>query len=228
MKRIFIIGLSIAILGCYKKEERHNYYPVGIGDKWQYEFIFSTQFKIGLLDSVIVDSADGYVEIVRTDKLTSGEEVYVDSMVLKPKNPNSTFISETTFVSYIKVTEDTIFTYSKKSDTKPSGIEPRSLDIGVSWKSGLPSWLAPESHNLSEDTTATAEVISKEDIKVTVDSFSDCLLVKYTTNTGKVIREWRADNVGIVKMETSFDIPYPPLLIPLSIKGELVSYEIKE
>jgi len=225
MKKMLIIGLSIAVLGCHKKEERHNYYPVEIGNRWEYEFIFSAQFKIGPLDSVIVDSADGYVEIVRMDRLTSGEEVYVDSMVLKPRNPNSTFISETTFVSYIRVTEDTIFTYSKKSDTKPSGVEPKELDVGVSWKSGLPGWLAPEAHNLSEDTTATAEVISKEG----VDSFPDCLHIKYTTNTGKIINEWRADNIGIVKMETSFDIPYPPLVnIPLTIRGKLVSYEIKD
>lgn len=226
MKKILIIGLGIAILGCPKKEEKHNYYPVEVGNKWHYEFVFSTSFA----DSILADTADGYVEIVGTDKLGSGEEAYIDSMVMKPKSPNPIFISqETTFVSYIRVTEDTIFTYSRKGDAKPANIEPRDLEIGAEWDSGLPGWLAPEAHHLSNDTTATAEIVNRENVKVKANSFLDCLVVKYTTNTGKVISEWRADGVGIVKMETTFDIPlYPPLSVPLTIKGELVSYEIKE
>jgi len=190
---ILVIGL--ALTGCPGGVA--DYHPLAVGYKWETQIISTVTTTIYQPSestwTVGPDTINAVLEVIGTDKLTSGEDVFV------VKSTTSDTIVDTSFV---RKGADSVYSYMTKDDTVASYVEPLELAVGTTWMQ-KPDTLVTITYRVDADTAA---------ITVPAASYSNCLVISITitpTTYPTTQFQYRAKDVGVVKstMHTEVDTP---------------------
>lgn len=162
-----------------------EYYPIAIGNSWNYEVI---ELKISDLDTTrsIIDSLK--VDVVDTAKLVTGEQAWrVES---EGKNPFERYTGSN--FAYLYKTPDYLTAYENLSGGEWVLLALFPLEEGRKWV----YWA-------DEDDTVWAEVQAQEDVEVKDETFSDCFRIEYLPSWSKYWKHiiWMAPGIGPVKYE---------------------------
>lgn len=194
---ILVIGL--ALTGCPPKGPA-DYYPLAVGYKWEMDVVTTiTTTMYQPTESTMVqgpDTVKTVSEVIGTDKLTSGEDVFV------VKSTTSDTIVDTT---YIRKGTDSLYVYNTKGDTVASYVEPLELKVGTKW-----------TQTIDTVTTFTYDVIADTAaITVPAGTYTNCLVIKITTTPALPATtqfEYRAKDVGMVKRTFHSEMEKPNVI----------------
>jgi hypothetical protein len=191
---ILVIGLLLT--GCPGGGPA-DYHPLKVGDKAEMDIITTSVTTVFVPDTTVTtkgpDTISTVSEVIGTDKLTSGEDVFV------VKSTTADTIIDT---SFMRKDSDSLYVYDAKTDSVASYVEPLELKVGTKWTQ-------------KPDTTITITYEVKADtakITVPAGTYSNCLVISITTtpSTFPVTQyQYRAKDVGAVKstMHSEFETP---------------------
>lgn len=217
-----ILSLIFIFLACKKEEPvTAKFWPLAEGNKWTTSESYSYNVE-GLY--VGSDSSTTSNEVGASQEREDGKLVWpVTSMVQTD--------SLLTSVSYYHVTEDSIYVYSLKDDEEPQAVEPNNLAVGVEWDGNLAlPFKIPELSGFPTEFPAHFKVVGTATDTVPAGIFN-CLVIKISLpdyNVDSAATQWRAEGIGMVKMNTDFTTTYslPPFTFDVDIEGtsEMTSY----
>ncbi len=168
-----------------------EYYPLSVGNVWMYDrsgSIASGGVQVGTVSGEIK------LEITGTATHSEGFDVYVQEYSISDTTVinSQTFISDSTYTEYMRITDDGMYGYSNLTDTDSSFTVPFPLQAGATW-------------TFSEEPPTTGEILSMS-VAVTVmaGSFDNCMEMRTVwTDSGMVLTNTAdfAKNVGNVRNE---------------------------
>jgi hypothetical protein len=202
MKRLLLLIPVIVIIGCglFGGED---FFPLKVGNIWNYDGTVKE-------DTTTVGTVTMKTELTGTDQI-SGKDVFVSvmNMTMIVINPADTFNFIDT--SYVKETNDTILSYSSKTDSTPEIAALLPFENDKTWT------------QIIGDDTVKYTVLPQEDVTVPAKTYKNCWKVKSVENSGTPAYSWYADGTGLIKQsfeEISGSTTYKYLL-------ELTSATIK-
>jgi len=166
-----------------------EFYPLSVGNQWIYSrsgSIAAGGVQVGTISGV------AEIEITGTATHSEGFEVYVqensitDTTILY----SQTYITDSTFTEYLRVTENGFFGYPHLGDTDSSFTVPFPLQDGATWV-------------FTDDPLTTGEILSlTESVTVPAGNFSECMEVRLIwSDSGSTVTNTAdfARNVGDVR-----------------------------
>jgi hypothetical protein len=177
MKKLaLLIPIIALIIGCGGEEE--NYFPLTVGNTWDYEMTTTTIIVIDTVTSdTTVDTGAMDLDINEETTLDNGTDVFE---MITTVTFDDTLIPSFADTSYIDETEDYLLEYSTKADTVPSDtMLALPLEAGKTW--------------------ADYEAIGQENVTVPAGTFNDCWKVRGIDNSDTMYM-YLAPDVGMVKM----------------------------
>ena len=188
------------------------YYPLSVGNQWVYD-------KDGTISisGVTAGTISGSEVTDITDKVphSGGFDVFVQEMCLSDtlEMGGQTFITDTTYTTYMNVTDEGLHIYTNLTDPDSVSIVPFPLEVGLTWQ-------------FSENPPMTAEILSlTETVNVPAGTFENCMELKLTWmeqgNTVENITDY-APNVG--KVKNVFTQSSPPEEV--TVTSVLMSYSV--
>jgi hypothetical protein len=182
VKRAFVFATTaaLALLGAGCPSPSGSLYPTTEGSGWH----MSNYVLTGTPDSLdtLSSGTATYTAMGRTT-LANGREVTQFQNEVTTRYPaNDTTIAETSF-SYVGEVGDTIFTYSRQSDTIGQRTMRSTPAVGQSW---------------AVDSSRTATVVSQEDVTVAAGTYRNAWKVKVTTLIGDFYK-WYEPGTGLVR-----------------------------
>lgn len=220
-----ILSLVFIFLACKKEEPvTAKFWPFAEGNKWttSEDFTYNVQgFPPGSGISTTTNEVDSL------DEMDDGKLVWPVTSITVPEGQDSILT-----INYYHVTEDSVYTYSLKTDTEPLAVEPNDLALGVKWEGTLtiPLTLPIE---FPTELPASFEVVGSETVTVEAGTFN-CVVIEIDLpdyNVDSAATQWRAEGIGMVKMTTNFTTTYslPPLTFDVDIEGtsEMTSYDFQ-
>ncbi|MCK5786498.1 MAG: hypothetical protein KAH54_08055 [Candidatus Sabulitectum sp.] len=199
MKKIILIGTVIILglaSGCGDKTPSGPssgsdaaYYPLSVGNQWVYDKA-GTMSVSGIVTGTITGSEVTDI----TDKVShaSGFDVFVQAVSVSDtlEMAGQIFITDTTYTTYMNITDEGLHVYTNLTGTDSTSIVPFPLEVGLTWQ-------------FSEDPPMTGEILSlTETVNVPAGTFENCLEMKLIWieqgNTVETVTDF-APNVGKVK-----------------------------
>lgn len=177
MKKIFafILFFSIAIFvtNCGGEEEIDSYFPLSVGNVWEYMVGMSVQVP-GSTYIFIGNSQD---RIVGTTQLVSGASVFefATSLTLDGYSTRDTF--------YIHETDTAIYLYESLEDTTPDKYLELPIEAGNTW---------------TVNSYETAVVLGTSDVSVPAADYQDCWEIAFVNGSDTTF-VYLALDVGEVK-----------------------------
>jgi hypothetical protein len=115
--------------------------------------------------------------------------------------------------TYYYVTEDSVYLYSDTLDKPPKAVEPNNLAVGMTWDGNLALPIQiPDLVGFSTTFPAHFEIVSDTSIAVLNGTFNALVIkIDLQTSSGTIdsaATQWRAKDIGIVKMSTDFTTKY--------------------
>ncbi|TKJ39000.1 hypothetical protein CEE36_10505 [candidate division TA06 bacterium B3_TA06] len=223
MKKQLLLAAGFAVImlfSCKKEEEppTAKFWPLAEGNQWTTTESYS--WDVTLLGS---DSSSSQTTntVKASEEREDGKMVWpVETSTDTSQDGSSTIISR----NYYYVTEDSIYIYSMdKNAEEPTAVEPNNLEVGTEWDGNLA--LPIEIPNISTDFPAHFKVIDQGQAKVPAGTF-DCLIIQIDLKDAGVdsaATQWRAENVGIVKLTTDFQTQYAGFTVKIYGTSELES-----
>jgi hypothetical protein len=166
-----------------------EYYPLAIGNQWIYSrsgSIAAAGLQVGTVSGV------AEIEITGTATHSEGFEVYVqensitDTTVLY----SQTYITDSTFTEYLRVTDSGLFGYPHLTDTDSSYTVPFPIQQGATWV-------------FSDAPLTTGEILSlTESVTVPAGNFNDCMEMRLIwSDSGSTVTNTAdfARNVGDIR-----------------------------
>ena len=142
-----------------------EFYPMTVGNQWIYGRT-GTIMDGGALTCTITGSCA--LEITGTETHSEGFDVFVqenevtDTLIIG----SQVMIIDTTFTSYLRITDDGIFGYPHLTDTDSSYTIPFPIVSGTVW-------------NFSEEPPMTGTILSTSvDVTVSAGTFEDCIEIQ--------------------------------------------------
>ncbi|MDH4211786.1 MAG: hypothetical protein OEV79_10120 [candidate division WOR-3 bacterium] len=171
---IFILLTSIAIflINCGGEEEE-NYYPLSIGNEWNYEVTMT----VDIPDTSYTFTGDSQDRIVGTTQLAGGMSVFefATAITLNGYSGNDTF--------YIRGTDTAVYLYETLDDTLPDTYLEFPIENGRTW---------------IVNSAETAVVLGSIDISVPAGTYNDCWEIAYIGEDDTIF-VYLANGIGEVK-----------------------------
>jgi hypothetical protein len=206
---------AIMLFSCKKEEEppTARFWPLAEGNQWTTAEDYSWDVGGGTYTGSSQSTTNYKVE----DTIRRKDDVLLWPVIV---DTSGTIISRT----YYQVTEDSVYLYeSKEVDAETTAIEPNNLAVGDEWDGNVA--LPIEIPNISTDFPAHFKVIDQGQAKVPAGTF-DCLIIQIDLKDAGVdsaATQWRAENVGIVKLTTDFQTQYSGFTVKIYGTSELES-----
>lgn len=186
MKKLFVLIPLIVIVAiittCGGEEEVENYYPLSVGNIWNYGITMTVEVP-GTTYTYTGDLQD---EITNETQHTNGANVFewVGALTLDGFSSTDTF--------YLQETDTAVFMYTSLVDTDPDNHLELPIEEGNTW---------------IVNSTMTAVVLGRADISVPAGNYEDCWEIAYIY-LGDTMYVYLADGVGEVRgyiIETEAD-----------------------
>jgi hypothetical protein len=172
-KLLLLIPLVVLIVGCGGEEEEANYFPLTVGNEWNFDM---TMTETTPSDTFVVTATQN-LEITTETTLDNGTEVFEMIMTM---TFDDTLVPDFADTVYFDETEDYIMVYDAKADTVPSDtMLALPLETGKTW--------------------ADHEVMGQDDVTVPAGTFNDCWEIREVDDEDTTYMYWASD-VGMVKM----------------------------
>lgn len=225
MKRISFAAISISILflGCGDNEPLpSHFWPLAEGNQWVTSESYSWQIVGGTSGS-------------STSKTTYTVEPFVKSTkgkllwpVAVSTDTSGSGTGLTLSRTYYYTTEDSVYLYADTLESEPKAVEPNDLAVGMEWDGNLALPIQiPSIPSFSTTFPAHFEVVDDTDITVPAGTFNSLVIRIDLDNSGTIIdsaaTQWRARDVGIVKMTTDFTTTYVIVQVKINGSSELES-----
>lgn len=170
-KLLLLIPIIVLIIGC-GGDDGTNYFPLTVGDEWNYDMTRTTIIVIDTLTSdTTVTTGTVDMDITAETTLDNGTEVFEMTMTM----------TDTTITFYVEETEDYLLQYSNKAATVPSDtMLALPLELGKTW--------------------ADYEVTAQANITVPAGTFNDCWEIRGLYGEEDSTCMYVAPDVGMVKM----------------------------
>lgn len=179
-KLLLLIPLVILIVGCGEDEEGTVFFPLSVGNEWNFDM---TMTETTPSDTTVVTGTQSQ-EITAETTLDDGTAVFEQTMIMTMEIDTLTTIVDTS-IEYIEETEDFLLAYDNKADTIPDTVAALPPEVGKTW---------------NVDDSTTAEYIGQESVTVPAGTFSDCWKMVQIESTNDTVWIYVADNVGPVKI----------------------------
>ncbi|MBD3285647.1 hypothetical protein GF359_04235 [candidate division WOR-3 bacterium] len=203
IKKVLIITAGIALLFCSCSEDEESitakYRPLAAGNEWK-----------------TAESYEWDISGFTNGSSTSTTEYSVDSLETRDDGKQVWPVTHTTYaegvdtlpvIEYYHVTEDSVSIYLTKDAEEPSMVEPNNLAVNMEWDGQLSIPVNVEGLTLS-NLPSHFKVVGTESVTVTAGTFNTFVIrvdIDYGGETiDSALTEWRAENVGRVKMDTDF------------------------
>ena len=174
-KLLLLVPLIVFIIGCGGEEEA-NYFPLTVGNEWNYGFEMTRTDP----DTTLTETGSAKMEITDETTLDNDTDVFEQVMTI---TFTDTLIPDVVDTSYFQETDDYIFEYDDKTSTAPDDtVLALPLEEGKTW--------------------GNYEVTGQEDVTVDAGSFDDCWEIMVIEN-GDTTYLYLAPNVGMVKMSST-------------------------
>ena len=172
-KLLLLIPLVVLIVGCGSDEEGTVFYPLSVGNEWNYNMSMTRTTPT----DTTVETGSDKLEITAETTLDNGTAVFEWVLTI---TFDDTLMPDIIDTSYIEETEDYILQYDAKADTVPSDtMLALPLETGKTW--------------------ADYEVMGQEDVIVPAGTFNDCWEVREVDDEFTLYVYWAPD-VGAVRL----------------------------
>ncbi|NOR16230.1 hypothetical protein GQ543_00760 [candidate division WOR-3 bacterium] len=172
-KLLLLIPLVVLIVGCGSDEEGTVFYPLSVGNEWNYNMSMTRTTPT----DTTVETGSDKLEITAETTLDNGTAVFEWVLTI---TFDDTLVPDIIDTSYIEETEDYILQYDAKTDTVPSDtMLALPLETGKTW--------------------ADYEVMGQEDVTVPAGTFNDCWEVREVDDEFTLYVYWAPD-VGAVRL----------------------------
>ncbi len=172
-KLLLLIPLVVLIVGCGSDEEGTVFYPLSVGNEWNYNMSMTRTTPT----DTTVETGSDKLEITAETTLDNGTAVFEWVLTI---TFDDTLMPDIIDTSYIEETEDYILQYDAKADTVPSDtMLALPLETGKTW--------------------ADYEVMGQEDVTVPAGTFNDCWEVREVDDEFTLYVYWAPD-VGAVRL----------------------------
>lgn len=172
-KLLLLIPLVVLIVGCGSDEEGTVFYPLSVGNEWNYNMSMTRTTPT----DTTVETGSDKLEITAETTLDNGTAVFEWVLTI---TFDDTLVPDIIDTSYIEETEDYILQYDAKADTVPSDtMLALPLETGKTW--------------------ADYEVMGQEDVTVPAGTFNDCWEVREVDDEFTLYVYWAPD-VGAVRL----------------------------
>lgn len=210
MKKLLLLVPILLFLCCGGKSGT-EYYPMGVGSVWNYEF-----YTVNVSSTSTDTIQKGWIETKATkeDKLSSGEDVVefvqkCSTLVHMPPSPDTIIVTFDT--TYAREHQDYILVYETKADNSPDTALALPLEKDKTWR---------------QNAYATVKVLGQENVSVKAGDYQDAWKLEATmTNPITMsVYSWLAEGVGHVKTHYEYE---PIQGFKQIYNMELVSADIK-
>ncbi len=206
MKKVLfaVISISILFLGCGKNEPLpSHFWPLAEGNQWTTSESYSWQ---------IVGGTSG----ASTSKTTYTVEPFVKSTkgkllwpVAVSTDTSGSGVGLILSRTYYYTTEDSVYLYADTLESEPKAVEPNDLAVGMEWDGNLAMPIQiPSLPAFPTSLPAHFKIVGDTSIVVPAGTFNalviDINLINGTDTIPSAATQWRARDVGIVKMNTDF------------------------
>lgn len=172
-KLLLLIPLVVLIVGCGSDEEGTVFYPLSVGNEWNYNMSMTRTTPT----DTTVETGSDKLEITAETTLDNGTAVFEWVLTI---TFDDTLVPDIIDTSYIEETEDYILQYDAKTDTVPSDtMLALPLETGKTW--------------------ADYEVMGQEDVTVPAGTFNGCWEVREVDDEFTLYVYWAPD-VGAVRL----------------------------
>jgi hypothetical protein len=225
MKKAFLLATAavILILACSKEEEpvEAKFWPFAQGNTWTTKESYSYDVE----NTPYVGSGNSTTSY-EVGAFTERE----DGKLVWPVTSRVETDSIMTSINYYHITEDSVYVYTLKDDETPKAVEPNSLAVGDKWDGNLVlPFTIPELTGFPTDLAANFEVIGTETITVEAGTFN-CVVVEIDLpdySVDSAATQWRAEDVGMVKMTTDFETKFSIFDVSVQGASEMTSYDFQ-
>ncbi len=189
---LLIIGILIS-LACEDSNpiessngEDAKYYPLAVGNEWVYGRD-GTMSLSGTQIATITGACT--TEITGTSTHSDEFEVFIQEYTVTDTIAmyGDTIYTDSTFTTYVRVTDDGLYGYAHLTDTDSSWVIPFPLQNGATW-------------DFSDDPPMTASILSMSaNVTVTAGSFDNCLEMQLIwSDSGNIVTSTSdfAKNIG--------------------------------
>lgn len=180
-KLLLLIPLVVFIVGCGGDEEGTVFYPLSVGNEWNFDMSMTETTPS---DTTVVTGTQSQ-EITAETTLDDGTAVFEQRFITTMEIDTLTTIVDTS-IEYMEETEDYLLVYDNKADTMPDTVAALPPEAGKSW---------------TVDHNTTAEYIGQESVTVPAGTFSNCWKMVHV-DSGSTDTTWIyvAEDVGPVKI----------------------------
>ncbi len=222
MKYMLIITMFLVVFGCGDGDTPSGpeqgggdsaYYPLAVGNQWVYDR--AGQMTISGIQMATINGMN-VTDITGTVTHDLGFDVFVQehSMTDTTEFVGETLITDSTFTTYMRLTDQGLYSYVNLAQADSVGFVPFPLTVGATWQ-------------FSEDPPMTAEILSlTATVTVPAGSFDNCLELRTTwIESGNTLQNdtYFAPDVGRVK--NVYTQSYETLVT--TVTAELLSYTVQ-
>lgn len=220
MKKVLFAAISISslFLGCGKNEPLpSHFWPLAEGNQWVTSESYSWEI-IGSSNKGSSESSTAYT-VEPFVKSIKGKLLWPVAVSTDTSGSGVGLILSRT---YYYTTEDSVYLYADTLESEPKAVEPNDLAVGMEWDGNLALPIQiPSIPNFSTTFPAHFKVVGDTEITVPAGTFNSLVIRIDLNNSGTIIdsaaTQWRARDVGIVKMSTDFTTTY--IIAQVKIKG---------
>jgi hypothetical protein len=189
MKRLLLLIPVIAIVGCglFGGED---FYPLAVDNEWKYDGTMTTGTDTVAMTMTIEQKITGK-DTINTEDVFVMSTTITQKMFTNP--PDTTLYVDTTMtrVSYIRETDDTIFSYKTDSTgSVPTVSLLLPLEEGKTWT------------NIEGNDTTIYTVKPQEDVTIADETYKNCWKIEITGNLMNMSGthyHWYSDGTGLIK-----------------------------
>jgi len=188
------------------------YYPLSVGNQWIYDR--DGGITVGGITTTTISGME-VTEITGMVPHGLGFDVYVQDYSITDtiETIGQTMIVDTTYTTYVRITDQGFYSYGNLFESDSSGFVPFPLQVGATWQ-------------FSENPPMTAEILSlSESVTVPAGSFDNCLELRLfwieSGNTLENVTDF-APNVGRVR--NVYTQSYEAVVT--TVTTELMSYSV--
>jgi len=199
---VIISGLALLFTACSKENlpVTANYWPLAEGNQWTTEEDFSWDIQLtgpGASTSTTEHSVAAFKES------SAGKLMWPYTYTT-----TSPGVDPFTNTEYYYVTADSVYVYDSLGAEEPRMVEPNILSVGMEWDAMLSLPISISGIPLS-NLPAHFKVVASEVVAVPAGSFTCFKIVVDIDLQGvyveSALTEWRAANIGRVKMVTDIE-----------------------